>query len=137
MANSEHKQILTDQSKAEYILVVEDDMDTRVSLLLLLQDSGFKTIGAGNGLEALKVMVEAYQHRHLPNLILLDINMPLMSGWELMSILKLCQNVISEIPILLTTGENIPPNDHYGVIRKPYSFEQIVERLKKAMSPKD
>ena len=59
------------------ILVVDDDPDLREFLRLVLTSMGFEVTGAANGQEALDVM-----EGHDPDLILLDMKMPVMNGWE-------------------------------------------------------
>jgi CheY-like chemotaxis protein len=59
------------------ILVVDDDPDLREFLRLMLTSMGFEVISAANGQEALDVL-----EGHNPDLILLDMKMPVMNGWE-------------------------------------------------------
>jgi CheY-like chemotaxis protein len=59
------------------ILVVDDDPDLREFLRLMLTSMGFEVISAANGQEALDVL-----ESHNPDLILLDMKMPVMNGWE-------------------------------------------------------
>jgi CheY-like chemotaxis protein len=58
------------------VLVVDDDAGTRQLLQFMLEDAGYTAVLAGNGAEALaRVMEQA------PALVLLDLHMPVMSGW--------------------------------------------------------
>ena len=109
-----------------YALVVEDDPDARVTLMMCLQEEGFKCVGANNGLEALLLLVDTSARNSLPALIFLDINMPVMTGWQLMSVLYMC-GTLHHIPVYITTGESIPANDQYKVLRKPYSLDKVLE----------
>jgi DNA-binding response OmpR family regulator len=59
------------------VLVVDDDPDLREFLRLMLTSMGFEVSSAANGREALDVM-----DGHDPDLILLDMKMPVMNGWE-------------------------------------------------------
>ena len=59
------------------ILVVDDDSDLREFLQIMLTSMGFEVTSAANGQEALDVM-----GGHNPDLILLDMKMPVMNGWE-------------------------------------------------------
>jgi CheY-like chemotaxis protein len=61
-----------------YVLVVDDDRDIRESLIEMLEDHGYRAVGAGNGLEALEVLRAGPP----PCLILLDLMMPGMDGRE-------------------------------------------------------
>jgi CheY-like chemotaxis protein len=60
------------------VLIVEDDADMREMMAHLLTLEGFKTRTAANGRDALEYLQEG----DLPDLILLDLMMPIMDGWE-------------------------------------------------------
>ena len=60
------------------ILIVEDEHPIRDVITEILEDEGYRVAGATNGLEALTYL---RQHAH-PRLILLDLGMPVMTGWE-------------------------------------------------------
>lgn len=114
----------------DYVMVVDDEVDDRMVTMLCLQHEGIMTVGATNGLDALKFLVEAAKQDKLPFVIFLDLNMPIMGGWELLSVLKMIPRLAS-IPIVLSTGEAIPDNDLYTVLRKPYTIEQLMETITK------
>jgi|SRR5215469_6799403 len=61
-----------------HILVVEDDEDAREALVALLQMKGYHAVPASNGREALEYL----QHARAPDLIILDLWMPIMNGWQ-------------------------------------------------------
>ena len=63
------------------VLVVDDDDDIRDAVQEVLEDEGYTTVGASNGKEALDVMRTSTK---LPALVLLDLMMPEMDGWELL-----------------------------------------------------
>jgi CheY-like chemotaxis protein len=63
------------------ILVVDDDDDIRSAVQEVLEGEGYTTVGASNGREALDLLGTAEDH---PALILLDLMMPEMDGWELL-----------------------------------------------------
>jgi CheY-like chemotaxis protein len=60
------------------ILIVEDEASIRAVLTEILEDEGYTVAGVTNGMEALAYL---RQHAH-PYLILLDLGMPVMTGWE-------------------------------------------------------
>ncbi len=68
--------------QADTILVVEDDPDTRAGLVSFLEAEGFAVRSAGNGREALDVLEGAAVP---PRLILLDLMMPVMDGWQFLA----------------------------------------------------
>jgi CheY-like chemotaxis protein len=65
------------------ILIVEDDTAVRNSLALLLKSSGYDVNTANNGVEALRLLKLG-----LPAVVLTDLNMPQMSGFELLSVVR-------------------------------------------------
>jgi CheY-like chemotaxis protein len=65
-------------SKAKTVLVVEDDALARDILCEILRGAGYAASGVGHGAEAL----EAMRRGPLPNLVLLDLLMPVMDGWQ-------------------------------------------------------
>jgi len=65
-----------------FVLVVDDEDDIRCAIEEILQNEGFATVGARNGSEALERLRSS---PGLPRLILLDLMMPEMDGWEFLS----------------------------------------------------
>jgi CheY-like chemotaxis protein len=61
------------------ILIIEDESPIRSVVTEILEDEGYSVVSATNGLEALRYL---QQQDELPCLILLDLGMPVMSGWE-------------------------------------------------------
>ena len=65
------------------VLVVDDNIDTQENIKELLQENDYKTFGADNGRSALDII-----HRHKPDCLLLDMNLPVMSGEEVLDLIK-------------------------------------------------
>jgi CheY-like chemotaxis protein len=68
----------TDQEAGVTILIIEDESPIRSVITEILEDEGYPVVSATNGLEALRYL---QQQDELPCLILLDLGMPVMSGW--------------------------------------------------------
>jgi CheY-like chemotaxis protein len=62
------------------VLVVDDDEATRGALIAILEDDGYRAIGAADGAQALSVC-----EKEPPSLILLDLMMPVMDGWQFLA----------------------------------------------------
>jgi CheY-like chemotaxis protein len=62
------------------VLIIEDDVDIREALIGILRDEGYVADGVGNGLEGLDHL--RAPRRPAPALILLDLMMPVMNGWQ-------------------------------------------------------
>lgn len=80
------------------VLVVEDDEDSREMLCTFLQDAGYAVTSAADGLQAFRRMDE-----HRPDLILLDVQMPVMDGWEFRT-LQRRDHRYSQIPVIALTA---------------------------------
>jgi len=79
-------------------LVVDDSMVIRHTVSRFLEERGYTVVSASNGLEALEIL-----KRVKPSLVITDMQMPAMSGGELISALK-DQPEMASIPILILTG---------------------------------
>src|SRR5579871_1844759 len=83
---------------AKVALVVDDSMLVRYTICRFLQERGFGVETAANGIEALEVL-----GRVLPDLVVTDMQMPQMSGSELITVLK-SKPQTSKVPIIVITG---------------------------------
>jgi CheY-like chemotaxis protein len=82
------------------VLVVEDTDTVRWMLELILEHAGYESRTVANGAEALAYLDGA----PLPNVIILDLSMPVMTGWEFLERRKLDER-LSMIPVVLYSGE--------------------------------
>jgi CheY-like chemotaxis protein len=82
------------------VLVVDDDEDIRAMVTLVLQASGYRTLSAANGLEALALL---HQHREVA-LVLLDIMMPHMAAPEFMRLVR-GEPATAELPVVILSGD--------------------------------
>lgn len=110
------------------ILVVEDDKSTRLLMEAVLKRGGYNPILASDGLEALEIM----DHKHI-DLVLLDIMMPNMDGYEFTRTLR---DGGSELPILMVTAKAAPDDKKRGFIAgtddymvKPVDEEEMLLRI--------
>ena len=85
----------SEASPQPLVLVVEDDHDTRVLLRATLETAGFVVVTAANGRDAMARLAELPSP---PRLVLLDLHMPVMDGWELLDSLRQ-QHRWAHIPI--------------------------------------
>ena len=126
-------------TKALKVLLIEDDMIEVMKLNRTISSLklNHKIIEANNGEEALKVLE---QKDRLPDIILLDLNMPKINGLEFLSILK-NDDTLKYIPtIVLTTSNN--HNDVLecykigiaGYVLKPLKYEEYVSKIDKILA---
>ena len=115
------------------ILIIDDDIAVRTSLLLLLRQEGYETGAAGNPGEAM-----ASLQRHRPGLVLLDLNFSLgTSGQEGMELLQKIKQFDNSIPVILITGWGSIELAVQGMklgasdfITKPWSNANILQSVK-------
>jgi two-component system cell cycle response regulator DivK len=119
------------------LLVVEDDEFSRDMLVRRLVRQGFEVISAPDGREGLN---EARQHR--PDLILMDLDMPVMDGRAAMRALRNDPRTF-KIPIIVLTA-HASPGDVAAAIEsgcdsyetKPIVLKKLVERIEEVLGPK-
>ncbi len=109
------------------ILVADDEDIARRTLVMLLEESGYSVVDARDGVEAVQKAT-----RELPDVILMDIAMPIMDGFQAAE--KLRENARTEnIPIIACTGVPRPLDEWEGlfqaVIRKPFTSESVVSQV--------
>jgi len=114
-----------------HVLVVDDQPDTRDLVSELVRAEGYLVLEAENGKVALELLTaEAARD---PSLIILDLEMPVMTGWEFLAVVK--QDVrLARIPILVTSGSWISHDElallgNVGFLRKPYALEALLARI--------
>ncbi len=114
------------------ILVVEDNDALRESLCRVLDEEGFVAAPASNGLIALRLL------RHLealPHIILLDLMMPLMNGWDFYREL-LQDSSLSSVPVIVMTAHGGDTRTgELPVLRKPMTTERLLSAIVAACPP--
>ncbi|HTQ05632.1 MAG TPA: response regulator [Polyangiaceae bacterium] len=110
-----------------HILVVEDDLDLRDSLIEVLEEAGYVAAGAEDGREALR---QLSLMRRLPDLILLDLQMPNMNGMEFRDEQKKV-GALAQIPIAVVSAdpdasEKARAIEARALLRKPLKVSQLL-----------
>ena len=82
----------------ETILVVDDDADIQMTVRLALEISGYKVMEGSNAKEAFDAIAKC-----TPDLILLDVSLPLVSGWQLLEKIRSIPG-LDETPVVITTA---------------------------------
>ena len=104
------------------ILVVEDDEDAREAMVALLQMKGYRAVPAGNGKEALDYLNRA----PVPDLIILDLWMPVMDGWQFRNE-QIKDPRLAEIPVIVLTALSDQTDmDANEIIIKPVDVDRLL-----------
>lgn len=112
-----------------HILVVDDDKNIRLLFRAELENAGYTVVTASDGVEALEIM----DREHI-DLVVLDIMMPNMDGYEFTRLLRESQN---NLPILMVSAKQLPADKHKGFIvgtddyiTKPIDGEEMLYRIR-------
>lgn len=112
------------------IMVVDDDDSTREAVVMLLEDAGFTTEYAANGRDALD-KIPGFG----PDLILLDMDMPVMGGREFRAV-QLSDPRIAPIPTVVVSAREpweVADLEPSGFVKKPFGFEELAAAVRAAL----
>ena len=119
---------MTSQAK---ILLIEDEEDVVVLLRFRFEQEGYEVLSAANGVEGLRIL----QQEH-PHLVLLDVMMPRMNGWET------CKRIrqYSDVPIIMLTALGRETDKVRGLemgaddfVTKPFGMAELIARVRAAL----
>jgi two-component system cell cycle response regulator DivK len=113
------------------VLLVEDNETNRYLARFLLEHGGFSVVTANNGLEAIESA-----RAHKPDLILMDIQMPVMDGYEATTLLK-ADDTLKAIPVVALTAYAMPHERALAIgvgcaghIEKPIDTRTFIVQVK-------
>lgn len=115
------------------VLVVEDDESIRTVIADVLEERGFRVQGAANGAEALVCLDDT-----LPDVMVLDLLMPVMHGWDFMEAYAQ-KTGGNQVPIVVVSVNPALPRsfNHFGVhsvIGKPFDIDDLLDAVDRALS---
>ncbi len=113
------------------VLVVDDDLPIRNLMQNLLKEFRFQPVTAGSGEEALAAV-----RARRPDVVLLDLHMPGMSGEETLAALR-GETGLETTPVVLLTGEPVSDSQLvslgvWAAIQKPFDLPKLIELIRKA-----
>ena len=116
------------------ILIVEDNFDNLTLVRLLLEREGYQVVVALDGGKGLDLV-----RSEKPDLIALDLDMPVMDGWELMRKVKTDPDM-QDIPIVVVTAHLMPGERSRvlkaggaGYVSKPFKVRDLVNEIQKCL----
>ncbi|MCD1295915.1 two-component system response regulator [Methanocella sp. CWC-04] len=123
---------------ANKIMVVDDEPDVVDLVKLVLESDGFEVVTAYSGKECLEKI-----EKEMPDLVLLDIMMPQMDGWEVFRRIKANEKT-TNIPVAMLTAKTQSIDKMIGLhvvkvddyITKPFGRSELLERVKKILKDK-
>ncbi len=117
------------------IVCIDDDPELITLMRLIFHPRGFRLIGAASGPEGLETMQQVK-----PDLVLLDLMMPGMSGWEVFRRMK-ADEELREVPVVVVTVRAQPMERTLGLhvlgvddyVTKPFKIQDLVQRVCRAL----
>jgi CheY-like chemotaxis protein len=105
------------------ILVVEDSAEVSEAIVTLLEQQGYRVNAAANGEEAIQLL-----HRHKPRLVLVDLIMPVLSGLDLIDVMRM-DETLARIPVIAMTASHLRPRG-VTTLRKPFGVNGLLGAAK-------
>jgi DNA-binding response OmpR family regulator len=117
------------------ILIAEDERDIRDLITFTLTYAGHEIVAASNGVEAVEKAIQ-----EIPDLILMDVRMPRMTGYEACIKMKTVDS-IADIPVVFLSAKGQESEVHAGLdagaieyILKPFSPDELTEKVMEILS---
>jgi DNA-binding response OmpR family regulator len=125
---------MSTRTSASRILVVDDQPDIREMTALVLEGAGYDVTTRSSGVGALE-----YLGTERCQLVLLDINMPEMDGWETLRLIR-ADDALSELPVVMFSVKNETQDRVLGMqegavdyITKPFEVDQLIYRVRRVL----
>lgn len=109
------------------VLVADDDEDVRDVLTQVLEQNGFDVIAVDSGADAL-----AYLARDVPSLMLLDLCMHDMDGWQVLAAMR-ADVRLNQLPVFVLTGMDAEPDPkpaNVTLLRKPMRPSKLMDEIR-------
>lgn len=113
------------------VLIVEDELDLRKLLRIILERANHTVVEASDGLSALRTF-----HAQQPELVMLDVGLPGLDGWQVLERIR----ELSDVPVIMLTAHGIESDRVRGLnagaddyVTKPFSRNELVARVTAAL----
>jgi CheY-like chemotaxis protein len=105
------------------LLIVDDDDDVRDATRAVMERHGWDIVAVGGGADAL-----AYLAFEVPDLVLLDLHMDDMNGWEVITMVR-SDPRLANVQVIVVTGSDAAVAPPTRVLRKPFKLEALLQVL--------
>lgn len=113
----------TPNASPHHILLVDDDPDIRDALSALLEEEGYRVVTATNGEEALERMSDSQP----PCIVILDLMMPVMNGWEFLRRVRSGGGRMASTPVCVVSAyADRAPAEADAVLQKPLEVDALL-----------
>ena len=112
------------------VLLVEDDLALRDILQDILEEEGYDVVPAADGRQALEYLRTTSGRDEAPALMILDLMMPLVSGWEVLDAMEADPRL--QVPVIVVSADGTKPEDiSTGTVflHKPFNLEELLETV--------
>jgi CheY-like chemotaxis protein len=117
-------------TEAKTVLLVEDDLTIRDILQDQLEDDGYDVVPASNGRQALEYLTQDT----LPDLIILDLMTPIVTGWQVLEHLR-AEPALAQIPVIVVTASSgNKPSGAVKILRKPFRLDALFETVRSCLA---
>jgi CheY-like chemotaxis protein len=121
---------MSDDQKKKSILIIEDDEDILLALKTFLEVEGYFVKTAENGFEAMELLKDGV----MPNLILLDMKMPVMNGWQFAIEFLAKHDHLSPIVVMTAAADasqRAQDINAIGWVAKPFELDDLLKVVRK------
>jgi len=115
------------------IMVIDDDHHVRSALTELFTDEGYRVVAIADGGEALRYL----SSQELPQVILLDLMMPVLDGWQFRAE-QVMNPALAAIPVIVITAQSgVDPTRDLGVelVSKPFDTHRLLSLVRRHCGP--
>jgi two-component system sensor histidine kinase/response regulator len=123
------------ESPSKTILLIEDDPELRSEAAVFLEDEGYAVIPAATGADAMLIL----HHIDPPDLIVLDLMLPLMSGWDVSAELAKDER-LAQVPVVIFSGVVDPKEaallrvEPENCVRKPVRADDLLATVRRCLA---
>jgi CheY-like chemotaxis protein len=112
------------------VLLVEDDLDLRDVLQDILENEGYDVIPASDGRQALEYLRATNSGEDAPGLLILDLMMPIVNGWEVLDAIQGDPGLQMPVIVVSASGRS-EPSGVTAYLHKPFSLDDLLNTVHK------